>query len=148
MSATPISEEAVYRKAEIVNSDFELLMILGHDTVSYINSYTSWRRYLWFLDILSSFIWQNGRQNRHGQIVCLFEINKVWIIENGTGSKTGSLKKSAIFTLSLWYLVKITSSGISYFGWISAWLDKNCGFFTYTKFLSQSYFLLSVLYNT
>ena len=43
MSATPMSEEAVYRKAEIVNSDFELLMILGHGTVSYINSFTSWK---------------------------------------------------------------------------------------------------------
>ena len=55
MSATPMSEETVYRKAEIVNSDFELVMILGHDTVSYINSYTSWRRYLWFFDILVFF---------------------------------------------------------------------------------------------
>ena len=40
----------------------------------------------------------------------------------------------------------MTSSWIGYVGRISAWLNENFGFFTNTKFLSQSYFFLSILY--
>ena len=53
-------------------------------------------------------------------------------------------KKSTDFCQSLWNLTKIISSWVSQIAWISAWLDKNCRFFTYGEILSQSNFFASV----
>ena len=39
-------------------------------------------------------------------------------------------EKSTIFWQSLWNLVKMISSRVGKNAWISAWLDKNCGFST------------------
>ena len=47
---------------------------------------------------------------------------------------------------SLWSLIKISTSCVSDFAWISAKLDENCGFFIYSEVLSLPPFLCITLY--
>ena len=56
-------------------------------------------------------------------------------------------KKSTIFLQSLWNLIKTTTSCVGNFAWISAKLDKICGFFINGEVLSLCPFLCITLYS-
>ena len=55
-------------------------------------------------------------------------------------------KESTIFLQSLWNLVKITTSCVGNFAWISAKLDENYGSFINDEVLSLCPFLCITLY--
>ena len=56
--------------------------------------------------------------------------------------KYAIIKKSTIFSQSLWNLVKMSDSWVGHGGQVSLWLGKNCGFFIKNIFMGQMPFLL------
>ena len=71
---------------------------------------------------------------------------KVWVKKKAHVERLAISKKSTIFVLSSWNVMKMISSWDDYFHQVSWGLDKKYGFFTNGQFLNVSHFLTR-LYN-
>ena len=70
---------------------------------------------------------------------------KVWVKRTRHIQKFTISKKCTIFFQSSWNLVKMNASLVNHFHQVSWGLNKNCGFFTNSQFLSVSDFSYSDL---
>ena len=98
------------------------------------------QRYVQFLGKVTNHLFSDVKSTSTYLLVRMYietDAKKIGLAQNFAINK-----KSTFSCQSLWNLVKMTSSWVGEVAGISAWLDKNCGFFTNSQILCQSNFFL------